>query len=89
MNKKFFAILIVAVAATFAVYNMYNYRNVRVLSDIVKLNVEALSSPEYDGECVEWATKSCYDKFFSTVQDPFVYHATCSGSSQVGGYLEC
>ncbi len=49
MNKKFFAILIVAVGAMFAGYNIYQSQRTVAMSDLALANVEALASGEGDG----------------------------------------
>ncbi|WP_042373242.1 NVEALA domain-containing protein [Bacteroides neonati] len=49
MSKKFFATLIVAVAATFAGYNIYQSQGTVTMSDLALANVEALASGEGGG----------------------------------------
>ena len=46
MKKKTFAILIVAVVATFAGYNAYQSQRAETMSDLLLANVEALASRE-------------------------------------------
>lgn len=49
MRKKIFAVMIVAVVAAFAGYNVYQSQNVTVLSELALANMEALASGEYPG----------------------------------------
>lgn len=46
MGKKLFPILIVAVVATFAGYNVYQSQRMEMMSDLMLANVEALAWPE-------------------------------------------
>ncbi|MEG1007937.1 MAG: NVEALA domain-containing protein [Bacteroides sp.] len=46
MRKKFFAVLIVAVVATFAGYNIYQSQRTVTMSDLALANVEALAQKE-------------------------------------------
>lgn len=47
MKKKLFAILIVAVVAVFAGYNVYQSQKGEMMSDLMLANVEALADGEY------------------------------------------
>ena len=46
MSKKIFAILIVAVVAVFAGYNVYQSQKGEMMSDLMLANVEALAGGE-------------------------------------------
>ena len=49
MRKKFLAVMIVAVVAVCASYNIYQSQNTNTLSDLALANVEALASGEGSG----------------------------------------
>ena len=49
MRKKIFAVMIVAVVAAFAGYNVYQSQNTNTLSDLALANVEALAQNEGSG----------------------------------------
>ena len=51
MGKEFFAALIVAVAATFAGYNIYQSQEKETMSDLMLANVEALANGESGAKC--------------------------------------
>lgn len=90
MKKKLFIVMVVVVAAMASILCVHRREQVKLMSDVMMANVEALASVEYDSECVEWIDKSCWDQNdFSLVHGNY-YYAVCSGSSTVpGGKLEC
>lgn len=63
MRKKLFAIMIVAVVAAFAGYNMYQSQKAATLSDLALANVEALAfDPEWgstSSPCAPSMPNSC------------------------------
>lgn len=50
MRKKIFAVMIVAVVAVAASYNVYQSQNTNTLSDLALANVEALAQSESSDE---------------------------------------
>ncbi len=59
MKKKIFAILIVAVVAVFAGYNVYQSQKGEMMSDLMLANVEALARGEGSVTCVEDKGDTC------------------------------
>lgn len=55
MGKKKFAMLIIAVVAMFAGYNVYQSQNRVVLSDLALANVEALAGEWGTGSNCRWS----------------------------------
>ncbi|MEL5893768.1 NVEALA domain-containing protein [Bacteroides sp. GD17] len=78
MGKKLFAILMVAVVATFAGYNIYQSQRMETMSNLMLANVEALARyelPEVDVTCGSesgacWAASGdCYVSWFIRYDD--------------------
>jgi hypothetical protein len=68
MGKKLFAILMVAVVATFAGYNIYQSQRMETMSDLMLANVEALAYYEGDdtidpNKAYGYKLVNCLDKF--------------------------
>ena len=61
MRKKIFAVMIVAVVAAFAGYNVYQSQNTNTLSALALANVEALANGEIDGTNCDatWNQECC------------------------------
>lgn len=62
MSKKIFAVLIVAVVAIFAGYNIYQSQRVEMeMSDLAMANVEALATPEQPSlsDCTYQLRENC------------------------------
>lgn len=82
--------MIIVIVAIVSIFSTYCRESVKPVSDIVMANVEALTSIEYDSDCIEWVDKSCWDSSEFSLVHGINYYATCSGSSTVaGGKLEC
>lgn len=54
MRKKIFAVMIVAVVAVAASFNVYQSQNTNTLSDLALANVEALAQNEGGGSFCRW-----------------------------------
>ena len=90
MKKNLIKMMLAAIVVVAGSMNVYNSQKDSEMSDVVLANVEALADIEYDGLCVEWVDKNCWqpDQFASTHGTD--YYATCSGEpSTPGGKLEC
>lgn len=60
MGKKIFAILMIAVVATFAGYNIFQSQRTAAMSDLMLANVEALARGESStDDCVYDPSSSC------------------------------
>ncbi|MFC2355062.1 MAG: NVEALA domain-containing protein [Capnocytophaga ochracea] len=71
MSKKIFAILIVAVVAVFAGYNVYQSQKGEMMSDLMLANVEALARYEINPDCPNGCTSAssycyCFKKLLFT-----------------------
>lgn len=90
MKKNLIKMMLAAIVVVAGSMNVYNSHKDSEMSDVVLVNVDALADIEYDGLCVEWVDKNCWqpDQFASIHSSD--YHAVCSGMpSTPGGKSEC
>lgn len=90
MKMNLFKVAMIAVVLMLVNIYIFKVKNESSLPENVLANVEALAYIEFDGLCVEWVDKNCWqpDQFASTHGTD--YYATCSGiASTPGGKLEC
>ncbi|MEG2855183.1 NVEALA domain-containing protein [Bacteroides sp.] len=86
MKKKLFIVMIVVVAVITSILHVNRREQVKLMSDVMIANVEALAQDESDGGCAEWVKKNCYDVFSSEYGTD--YYASCAPTT-MGGIAEC
>ncbi|MEG0887034.1 MAG: NVEALA domain-containing protein [Bacteroides sp.] len=86
MKKKLFIVMVVVVAAMASILCVHRREQVKLMSDVMMANVEALAQYESSGGCAEWVRKNCYEVFSPEYGTD--YYASCAPTT-MGGMAEC